>query len=81
LKKGLAKYLSENEEHELVIKSRIGMNRPITSGMANKILMKIAREFNLKKLYCNSMRKSFGYHFYQRTKDMALLQKIFNHIY
>jgi hypothetical protein len=25
------------------------------------------------------MRKTFGYHFYQQTKDVALLQNIFNH--
>ncbi len=28
---------------------------------------------------CHSLRKTFGYHFYQRTKDVALLQMIFNH--
>ncbi|MFL0366188.1 site-specific integrase, partial [Pseudobacillus sp. 179-B 2D1 NHS] len=25
------------------------------------------------------MRKTFGYHFYQRTKDVAMLQQIFGH--
>ena len=27
----------------------------------------------------HTMRKTFGYHFYQQTKDVALLQTIFNH--
>ena len=27
----------------------------------------------------HTMRKTFGYHFYQDTKDIVLLQKIFNH--
>jgi site-specific recombinase XerD len=26
-----------------------------------------------------TLRKTFGYHFYQRTKDVATLQMIFNH--
>ena len=25
------------------------------------------------------MRKTFGYHYYKKTKDIALLQNIFNH--
>ena len=27
----------------------------------------------------HTMRKTFGYHYYKRTKDLVLLQKIFNH--
>ncbi|RAP14991.1 hypothetical protein HS9_00315 [Bacillus velezensis] len=25
------------------------------------------------------LRKTFGYHFYKQTKDVAMLQEIFNH--
>ncbi|WP_353643401.1 hypothetical protein [Bacillus sp. 37MA] len=25
------------------------------------------------------MRKTFGYHFYQQTKDVAMMQQIFGH--
>ena len=35
--------------------------------------------FNVDCLGCHSMRKTFGYHYYKQTKDIALLQKIFNH--
>jgi integrase len=27
----------------------------------------------------HTLRKTFGYHFYQRTKDVAMLQQIFGH--
>ena len=27
----------------------------------------------------HTMRKTFGYHHYQKFKDVAILQKIFNH--
>ncbi|MFP3813497.1 tyrosine-type recombinase/integrase, partial [Bacillus sp. SIMBA_005] len=27
----------------------------------------------------HTLRKTFGYHFYKQTKDVAMLQEIFNH--
>nr|WP_231690017.1 tyrosine-type recombinase/integrase [Cytobacillus solani] len=27
----------------------------------------------------HTLRKTFGYHFYQKYKDVAVLQQIFNH--
>lgn len=32
-----------------------------------------------EKIGTHTMRKTFGYHHYQKFKDVALLQKIFNH--
>lgn len=34
---------------------------------------------SLKGLTAHSMRRTFGYHFYQRTHDIVTLMKIFNH--
>lgn len=31
------------------------------------------------KVGTHTLRKTFGYHFYQERRDVALLQKIFNH--
>ena len=31
------------------------------------------------KVGTHTLRKTFGYHFYQKFKDVAILQKIFNH--
>lgn len=47
--------------------------------MAYKILKKAANEIGLVDIGTHTMRKTFGYHFYQKTKDIVLLQKIFNH--
>lgn len=79
LKKELNRFLADKEDEHYVIKSRVGFNRPITRSMAYKILQQLAKEFKLKELGTHSMRKTFGYHFYQQTKDVALLQQIFNH--
>lgn len=32
-----------------------------------------------EKVGTHTMRKTFGYHHYQKFKDVAILQKIFNH--
>lgn len=46
---------------------------------AYKILNKAAAEVGLIEIGTHTLRKTFGYHFYKRYKDVALLQEIFNH--
>jgi len=53
--------------------------KPISREMAWIILNKAARELGLEEIGTHTLRKTFGYHFYQKTKDVALLQNIFNH--
>lgn len=79
LKKELKTYLADKEPDEYVIKSRQGTNQPITRERAYGILQDVAREFHLKAIGCHTMRKTFGYHVYHQTKDVVLLQEIFNH--
>ena len=55
------------------------MNKPISRVMAWKILNKAAKEINISEIGTHTLRKTFGYHFYQKTRDVALLQNIFNH--
>ena len=54
-------------------------NKPITRIMAYLILNSAAKEAGLEEIGTHTLRKSFGYHFYQKYKDVAMLQKIFNH--
>lgn len=44
-----------------------------------RILNKSAEKIGLEKIGTHTMRKTFGYWFYKRTKDIALLQKLLNH--
>lgn len=46
---------------------------------AYRILNKAAAEVGLIEIGTHTLRKTFGYHFYKRYKDVALLQQIFNH--
>ncbi|MCP1312068.1 site-specific integrase [Paenibacillus tyrfis] len=46
---------------------------------AYRILNRAAAEVGLAEIGTHTLRKTFGYHFYKRYKDVALLQQIFNH--
>lgn len=79
LKKAIRNYVKDKDPSEFLIKSRQGKNKPITRGMAYVILSEIAEEFDLERIGTHSLRKSYGYHHYRQFKDVAALQKIFNH--
>lgn len=53
--------------------------KPITTVQAYRIIKQIGTILGLEDIGTHTMRKTFGYHFYQRTKDIATLQLIFNH--
>lgn len=47
---------------------------------AYRIVNRACRKVGInEKIGTHTMRKTFGYHHYHRFKDVALLQKIFNH--
>ncbi|WP_225986259.1 tyrosine-type recombinase/integrase [Psychrobacillus glaciei] len=46
---------------------------------AYRILRDAAEHVNLREVGTHTLRKTFGYHFYQQTKDVAILQELFNH--
>ncbi len=55
------------------------INKPISRSMAFKILRAAAEHVGLDEIGTHMLRKTFGYHFYKQTKDVAMLQEIFNH--
>jgi integrase len=79
LKRELIRYIKGKSDDEYLFKSRKGRNKPIGRSMAYKILRKTAERFHLDEIGTHTLRKTFGYHFYQQTKDVAMLQVIFNH--
>ncbi|HDR3890314.1 TPA: site-specific integrase [Bacillus cereus] len=79
LKRELRWYIEERDDNEYLIKSREGKNKPIGRSMAYKILRSTASEFGLDEVGTHTLRKTFGYHMYMQTKNIALLMEIFNH--
>ena len=79
LKKILDPYIQNKKDSEYLFRSRQGRNKPITRVRAYEILREAARENGVEEIGTHTLRKTFGYHIYQETKDVALLQDIFNH--
>lgn len=69
-------YILENED--FLFPSRQG-DQPIKRMMAYNIIKNAGNKIGLKEIGTHTLRKTFGYHFYKKTKDVALLQQIFNH--
>ena len=79
LRRALKIYIKDKPLNDYLIKSQKGKNNPISRTQAYRILREVADEFNLDEIGTHSMRKTFGYHYYQQKKDVAFLQKVFNH--
>lgn len=78
LQKILKQYIKEKEDYEYLFKNPYS-NKPISRQQAYNILSAAGREFGIDKIGTHTLRKTFGYHIYQRTKDAAMLMDIFNH--
>lgn len=71
-------YAKNMKDTDFIFKSRKG-NKPITRIQAYRILNEVAKNIGLKEIGTHTLRKTFGYHFYYENKDIAMLQKLFNH--
>ena len=78
LKKILAEYIKGKDELEYLFENP-RTHRPITRQQAWNIIKDAGRQFGVDDLGTHTMRKTFGYHMYQATKDAAMLMKLFNH--
>lgn len=71
-------YLFESRKRSHV-KGKEGQKQPISKEQAWKILNKAAEQFGIHHIGTHSMRKSFGYHMYKQTQDVAGLMELLNH--
>ncbi|MGE6718703.1 tyrosine-type recombinase/integrase [Peribacillus frigoritolerans] len=83
LKKAVRQYVQGKYKNDFLFQSRQkdkkGRVKPISRGMAYIILQEIADEFDLERIGCHSLRKTYGYHHYNQYKDIAVLQEALNH--
>ncbi len=64
---------------ELLFANKKGGKKPITDKQAYKFLNETARKLGINAIGTHTLRKTFGYHHYNKHKDIALLQNIFSH--
>ncbi len=79
LKRILNDYIKDKRDYEFLFKNPTKPNSPITRQQAYNVLSIAGRQFGLENIGTHTLRKTFGYHLYQQTKDAALLMDIFNH--
>lgn len=80
LKKLYAEYIEGKKDYESLFAGRLRVNQPISRQRAYRILVDAGKQFGIEDgIGTHTMRKTFGYHYYQKTKDVATLMEIFNH--
>ena len=78
-KADLEDFIVGKDDEEWLFASRRG-GKPITRIQAYRIIQDACFEAGITdKIGTHTLRKTFGYHFYQEHKDIGLLQYIFNH--
>ncbi|MDD3185978.1 MAG: site-specific integrase [Anaerostipes sp.] len=78
LQKIYKEYIKDMDDYEYLFESPRG-HKPITRQQAYNIIRDAGEFFGISNLGTHTMRKTFGYHMYQKTKDAAMLMNLFNH--
>lgn len=71
-------YIDGKEPHEYLFPSK-KTKEPISRVQAYRIMRDAGEALGIEQVGTHTLRKSFGFHLYQKTKDIAMLQEIFNH--
>ena len=75
----LNEFIFDKSPDEYLFAGRRG-DKPITRVQAYRIINNACQKAGINAhIGTHTLRKTFGYHFYQEKKDVALLQCIFNH--
>lgn len=74
----IADYLEDNGDTGYLFPSRKGDNH-ISTTQAYRILAGAGEACGYDYVGTHTLRKTFGRHYYDRTKDVATLMEIFNH--
>lgn len=78
-KPDLDDFIIGKDDEEWLFASRRG-GKPITRIQAYRIINNACFQAGITaRIGTHTLRKTFGFHFYNKTKDVALLQCIFNH--
>lgn len=83
LRQEINSYIAGVKDEDYLFTSRQknadGIKTHITRVQAYRYIKNVAEELRIENFGMHSFRKSFGYFYYQQTKDIAKLMQIFNH--
>jgi integrase len=78
LRKSISKYIKEKSAEDYLFPSQRTGN-PIKRIRVFRILNEAGKLVGLNDVGTHTLRKTFGYHYYQRTKNVHALRDLFNH--
>lgn len=77
----LNQYVKDKKQGEYLIKSRKGINKPISRTQAYRIVKDLEELFEIDNIGTHSLRKTYGRKIYTDTKDIVLTQKALDHVH
>lgn len=78
IKQLLKEYCIDKGDYEYLIENK-NTHKPISRIQAYRVLRECAENVGLEHIGTHSMRKTFGYHYYDKTKDIEVLKEILGH--
>ncbi|WP_068776158.1 tyrosine-type recombinase/integrase [Paenibacillus sp. FJAT-26967] len=78
LKAEISEYTQYMDEDDYMFPSQ-KTGKPIKRIRVYRILNEAAKHVGLSDIGTHTLRKTFGYHYYQRTKNISVLRDLFNH--
>lgn len=78
LRQDVETYTEKMEPDQFMFESRKGTGH-ISPTQAYRALVKAGKMIDRDDIGTHTMRKTFGYMYYRKTKDLTFLQEIFNH--
>lgn len=78
LRKCIDEHIVDLKNYEYLFYGR-KKTAPMTRQQAYNILSSAARKFGIPSVGTHTLRKTFGYHMYQKTYDVAMIMDVLNH--
>ncbi|MBD0379759.1 site-specific integrase [Paenibacillus sedimenti] len=78
LSEKINEYVAYMDDEDFLFPSQ-RTGRPIKRIRVYRILNEAAKQVGLEDIGTHTLRKTFGYHYYQRTKNISVLRDLFNH--
>jgi len=83
LRRELSPLLDGRADHEYVFASRQskkqGGRKSIDRSQAYRILRQAAKKYGLRRIGTHTLRKTFAYHYYRSTNNIAMLMDLLGH--
>ncbi len=78
LREWILDYVRHLEDDDFLFPSQ-RTGKPIKRIRVYRILNEAAKQVGLNDIGTHTLRKTYGYHYYQRTKNISVLRDLFNH--